>query len=441
MTEVNKTATLKGQNEAVAVVNEPEGVAPFAFTIFAVAVLYYSFAYLLRVYPGVMEYELSQRFHITASSFGLLTSFYYFAYAPMQIPVGVSVDRIGPRRSLMTACAIATTGAFLFSTSTSYNLALLGRFMIGMGSSFAYVTALKLSTIWLPPRFFGTAAGVLTGVGMFAAILTDVFLTRLISSTGFTNTLQIPIFIGLVLFVLIFMTIRDKPSNGGFQANDETASVSIKQLSEYLVKFVKSPQMWLIGIIGSLMYLPSSTFLDVWAIPYLKRSYGMTAEQASYGTSLMFLGWIVSTLSVGAVSDIFQNRRAPLKVATFLAFVVSCVLFYAPDLSIFSVFCLMFSLGVCCGPHPLCFTLSKELFPKKVAGSAIAFANCCIMLGGLIFQPVVGKLLDWQWAGGMQDGVRIYSSHNYMLSLSVIPMALLISFFLTYLIKDTQPEE
>src|SRR3990167_2281538 len=92
-----------------------QNIRVLAWSIFVTGVLYYCFAYLLRVYPSVMELQLRGYFHITAGGFGLLTAFYYFAYAPMQLPVGVSVDRIGPRRALIFASLMSTLGAFIFA--------------------------------------------------------------------------------------------------------------------------------------------------------------------------------------------------------------------------------------------------------------------------------------------------------------------------------------
>ncbi len=74
-----------------------------------------------------MEYELRSYFNITASGFGLLTSFYYFAYTPLQLPVGVMVDRIGPRRSLIIASIIGTPGVFIFASFKEFDFALMGR--------------------------------------------------------------------------------------------------------------------------------------------------------------------------------------------------------------------------------------------------------------------------------------------------------------------------
>lgn len=407
-----------------------------AWIIFISGILYYCFAYLLRVYPSVMEPQLLSHFNITASTFGLLTAFYYFAYAPMQLPVGVSVDKIGPRKSLIVACTIAVTGAVIFAKTDNYYLALLGRFLIGFGAAFAYVTALKLATIWLHPRVFATAAGAVTGSGMLAAIFTDVYLNHTILKNGYEHALAIPFFVGLGLLILIFFVIRDKQKNTN-KTTEETSALSYKQLMEYLFIIIKTPQMWIIGIVGALLYLPSSVFLDVWAIPYFERTYQLTSSDAVFGVSIMLTGWIASSFLTGALSDILGTRRIPLLIATFGSALVAAFIIYVPHIPQMALYILLFIFGSFCGPHPLCFTLSKENFSQKISGTAIAFSNFLIMMGGFIFQPVVGRLLDSVWSGTFEHGIRIYTPNNYMFALSIIPLGLFIAGLLSLCIKET----
>ena len=410
-----------------------------AWAIFFTGILYYCFAYLLRVYPSVMEPQLLSRFHITAGSFGVLTSFYYFAYAPMQLPVGVFVDRIGPRRSLLVACCVTLLGALIFATSHRYGLALIGRFLVGFGAAFAYVTALKLATVWLPRRFFATATGTVTGFGMVAAIFTDIYLTHLIRTSGFQNALYFPLIVGIVLLALIFLLVRNKQKNkesSNEEVTQEDASaLSYRQLLEYLLVIVKSPQMWVIGLVGALLYLPSSVFLDVWAIPYFERVFHLTPHNAALGVSIMLAGWIFSSFATGALSDILGTRKIPLVIATFGAAAISAFIIYIPNIPMQALFILLFIFGVLCGPHPLCFTLSKENHMQKISGTAIAFANFVIMMGGFIFQPVVGKILDWTWAGHIENGARTYTTENYIIALSILPIGLLIAGFFRFLLK------
>lgn len=414
-------------------------VGKIGWIIFATGVLYYCFAYLLRVYPSVMEHDLRSYFNITAGGFGLLTSFYYFAYAPMQLPVGVLLDRIGPRRSLIGASIISTSGVFIFAHFHIFDVALLGRFLVGVGAGFAYVTALKLAATWLPRKYFATATGLVTGFGMVSAIITDMTLTHSVATEGFRHAIYLPVFVGLALIVLIFLIIRNKPAEPVANNESQTfgATLGYRRLGEYLLKIMQNPQMWLIGIVGSLMYLPSSVFLDVWAIPYLKTVHNLTAEQAALAVSIMLTGWIVSSFCSGALSDIFGTRKAPLLIGGILASIVACILLYVANIPLYVIYGLLFLFGVCCGPHPLCFTLSKENNPHEISGTTVAFANFLIMMGGFIFQPIVGDILDFLWDGRIEQGLRIYTAQNYTMALSIIPIGLILSIGLTLFIKDT----
>ncbi len=406
------------------------------WVMFFTGILYYCFAYLLRVYPSVMEEQIRSYFHITASGFGLLTAFYYFAYAPIQLPVGVMVDRIGPRRSLIFASILSTTGVFIFASVKLFGVAILGRYLIGIGAGFAYVTALKLASVWLPRKYFATATGAVTGFGMVSAIFTDLYLTHAIHIEGFKYALFFPLYVGLTLIVLIFLILRDKPKERA-EIQEEQGTLGFRQLFEYLLQIAKNPQMWAIGVVGALLYLPSSVFLDVWAIPYLEYVHHFSPEQAAMGVSVMLTGWIISSFSSGALSDIFCTRKMPLVVASFLATIVACLILYTHHLSSGVLYMLLFLFGVCCGPHPLCFTLSKENNPHRISGTTVAFANFVIMMGGFIFQPIVGDILDWVWDGKIVDGIRFYSATQYVEALSIIPIGLIIAGVITLFIKET----
>lgn len=124
-------------------------------------------------------------------------------------------------------------------------------------------------------------------------------------------------------------------------------------------------------------------FLDSWALPYLMHVKGLTLKDATNAGSIMLSGWILSSLLTGMLSDYMGNRVKPLIWASVISLVLSCILLYGPVMSNSMLFLVMFLFGMGCGPHPLCFILAKENFPTQVAGTAISFANCLIMLGGL----------------------------------------------------------
>ena len=125
----------------------------------SLAALYYCYEYLLRVTPSVMEGPLREHFGLSAAGFGFLSAFYYYAYVPLQVPVGVLLDRYGPRVLLTTACLICVIGTFLFAGTSVFWIAAVGRFLVGFGSAFAFVGVLKLATIWLPEDKLAMVAG------------------------------------------------------------------------------------------------------------------------------------------------------------------------------------------------------------------------------------------------------------------------------------------
>ncbi len=406
--------------------------------ICSIGMLFYCYNYFLRVSPSVMQHDLMQSLHINAYQFGTLAAFYYYAYTPMQVPVGMIYDRFGARMVQFFACLTAILGLGVFITADSLPMASLGRCLIGLGTAFAYIGVLKLASIWLPPNRFATVAGLTTAFGMISAIIADKYLTPFVMAVGYKNALHAAFFIGIGLSVVILVLIRSRPANPMQHQQRKTAPMSFSQLLNALRIVLTNPQMWLIGIIGCLFYLPASVFLDLWGIPYLKAVYQLSPEQAASAVSWTFVGWIIAGPTIGALSDKIKRRRLPLIVAAFLSTIFLSLIFYMPGLSLHTLYALLFFVGVFCGAHPLCFALGKENNPNQISGTAVAITNSLIMLGGMIFQPVVGKLLDKHAVNlVMQDGVPIYNASDYSYALTVIPIGLLLAIILSFFLKET----
>jgi len=390
-----------------------------------------------------MQNELTQAFHMTATQFGTLAGFYYWAYTPMQIPAGMIYDKFGVRFVLSLACLVAVMGLGIFVAADNYMMAGAGRFLIGLGTAFAYIGTLKLASIWLPPNRFATVAGLATAIGMASGALSQTYLTKVVEMIGYKESLRSAIIVGIVLSIVLFMIVRNRPKNSSDNsANEMQAPINMKQLMNALYVIFTNKQMWLIGIIGCLLYLPSSVFLDLWGIPYLKAVYQLTAEQAVTISSYTFYGWIISGPIIGAFSDRVKRRRMPLTCTGFFAALLLCVVFYVPGLTLSGLYVTFFMIGFCCGAHPLCFALGKESNPIQISGTAVAVTNMLIMAGGAIFQPVVGKLLDFHTNSALDvNGVPLYSSSDYTFALSIIPIGVALGIFLSIFLKETYCEQ
>ena len=195
--------------------------------------------------------------------------------------------------------------------------------------------------------------------------------------------------------------------------------------------------MWLIGILGCLLYLPSIVLLDVYGISYFKVAHHITSQQAANVSALTFLGWIIGGPVIGIISDKIQQRRLPLIITSAITAVLLYLIFYYPGLTLHQLSLIAFIAGICCGAHPLCFTLGKENNPIAMAGTAIAVTNMFIMLGGMIFPPIVGKLLDMHTQSLAINGLHAYTASDYTFALSIVPIGIILSTVLSMFVKET----
>ena len=412
----------------------------YPWLIVACGMLFYCFNYFLRVSPSVMQPELTEAFHMNATQFGTLAAFYYYAYTSMQIPAGMLYDKFGVRFVLSAACLITCIGLSIFIIADSMLIAGCGRFLIGLGCAFAYIGTLKLASVWLPTNRFATVAGLATAIGMISGTLSQTYLTVVVQQVGYQEALRSILFIGFLLSVFILLMVRNRPQSNA-STNKPHLPVSISHLKKALRAIATHPQMWLIGLIGCLFYLPSSIFLDLWGIPYLRTVYGFTPTEAVALFSSMFYGWIISGPLIGALSDKIQRRRSPLVFFGSLAAILLCGVFYFPHLSLFALYVIFFLIGFCCGCQSLTFALGKETNSIHISGTAVAVTNMLIMLGGVVFQPIVGKLLDLHTSSSIGlNGLPIYSASDYTFAMSVVPIGVAIGVILCFFLKETYCE-
>ncbi len=407
--------------------------------ICSLGALYYCYEYFLRISPSVMIPELMKAYHLTGAQVGSLSAFYYHAYVPMQIMVGLLMDRYGPRRLLAIACLCSVLGTYLFAGSHNVAIAELGRFLVGFGAAFAFVGALKLATIWLPPNRFALISGVITSLGMIGAMAGDILLRSLVDILGWKETTYASAGVGIILAIAIWTIVRDvnpSPTHPHYHVQ----RIYFHDLLRGLWGALRNPQIWFNGIVGFLLYLSLSAFAELWGIPYLEQARGLSRIHAADANAMIFLGWAIGGPCWGLFSDFIRRRCFPLLIASIATLIVICAILYFPHISLGSMSLLLFLFGFLSSVQILVFAVCREVTHFRIAGTAIALTNMLVMFGGNLFQPVIGKLLDMGWSGAMVDGTRIYSVLNYQAALSVIPIGILVAIILIYFVRETHAE-
>lgn len=405
--------------------------------ICSLAAIFYCYEYLLRVAPSVMVPELMQAFQANATEFGILTAFFYFVYTPMQIIVGLLSDLYGPRRILTLAVITCAIGSYLFSIAHVLLIAAIGRALIGFGSAFAFVCVLKLAHSWLPQRFFAFFVGLATTLGMLGAIFQITVLGTLVQDIGWKQIINIGTITGIVLVPIMWLVIRDKPEDRSLPKNISETKPQYRETFTGFLKILKNPQMWLNGFIGCLMFLSLSAFAEAWGTRSLTIVHNILPSEAGIVCSMVFLGWLVGGPLIGYISDITCSRKIPMLLGCLFATIFISLIIYLPQMNITLLYLLTFLFGVSSSPEILCFAISSENNPRHLIATASAFTNFLIMIGGIAFQPLIGKILDMSWSGQILDGIRVYSVANYQIALSILPLGFFLGFILTFWLRET----
>lgn len=414
----------------------------FPWLVCGLGGLFYAYEYFLRITPNVVYADLYRFFGITAAGYGIINAFYYFAYTPMQLPVGMLMDRFGPRKLLSLACLVCAMGAFLFAKTDLWGVALVGRFLIGFGSAFAFVGVLKLATIWLPPERFGMISGMTSALGtLIGAVFGQLALAGLVNAMGWRSTVMVSSAMGIVLAIVIFLVVRDVNKRTENKDANYHETNKVQTMSEVISGFVdvlKNKYMWVNGAIGCLLYLPASGFAESWEKPYLVAAHNFTSMQADYAVSLVFLGFTIGGPLFGLLSDVIRRRNMPMMVGGICAAIFIALVLYVPNLSMPVLYTLLFLFGVSYGAQCIVFAVGRELSSLAAAATAIAVTNMFVMLSGSIFEPMIGLFLKWGWDGVIVNHEHVYSAADYRIALSMLPVFCLLGAFLVGFLKETR---
>jgi len=395
--------------------------------IVALGAIFYFYEYFLRIAPSVMKDQWMREFHIDATLFGTLSGFYFLAYTPMQVVVGVMIDRFNIRNIMTFAVICCIIGSFMMAVTDSYTVVGIGRYLQGFGSAFGFVGALKLATIWLPTKRFAFFSGMCCMGGFFGAAIGQIGLNYMVERTGWRESIEIFTVFGLFITVAFIMFLGLHPKNTTCESlNTKTTLV---QMMKQFGHIMKKGNLWLAGIVSSLMFFPTSVFAALWGKTYIQAIHpDFTATQASMTSAMIFIGWGLGSPLQGYLSDRLNRRMPLLLLGSFCAAILAGVALYNASLNFYAV-CIVFILfGMFSSAQILTFSVARDLCTASLAGTAVAFINTLAMVPGLVFQSGMGYILDIQRNGRVDAlGEPLYLAQDYRNAFIIIPILLTIA--------------
>jgi predicted MFS family arabinose efflux permease len=376
-----------------------------AWGLWIAASLFYAYQYILRVMPNIMMEDITQQFHIDSTIFGQFSGVYYLGYSLMHLPIGIMLDRFGPRK-VMTGCILLTViGLLPIIFAEHWVYPLIGRALIGTGSSAAILGAFKIIRMVFKEQHFTRMLSFSVTIGLIGAIYGGGPVSYLSSTLGYHIVVQIFAVFGLLLAILTYFIVPEMEKS----THSSTISADIKQV-------ITNPSVVSLCLLAGLMVGPLEGFADVWGSAFIKRVYGFDPTAASYLPSMIFVGMCFGAPVLSFIAEKTGNYLGVIIGSGIIMMLVFLALI-SQQMNSSNTIALGFILvGVCCAYQILAIYKASTYVPEHVAGITTAVANMIIMSFGYGFHTTIGILIDNLGGPSMRSA--------FIYGLSVIPIAL-----------------
>ncbi len=364
--------------------------------IFLLATSHFFLSQFYRTSSAVIATQLIQDLALDTEGLGLLSASFFYGFAATQIPIGLLLDKVGPRKLMTILSLLGILGAFIFSAADSLAMGLIGRILLGIGMACNLMGTFKLLTHWFGPLVFATLSGVVVSIGTLGNIVATTPLVMLVEHMGWRQSFQLIAGINLVLTLTLFFVVRDRPAPSSEGPSDRESSISIKQAFTNLTMLWKERDYWIISLATFVRYGTFAAFQALWAGPFLMEAMGYSAVKTGNLILLMTVGIITGSPFWGALSDrVFKTRK--WVIVFCLAGVAASALFLMlipPEAGLVVVAFLFFAFGFFSSAGILMYPHIKDRMPIQMAGAAMTGINFFNMMGPALFLQGIGILMQ-----------------------------------------------
>jgi len=365
----------------------------------------------LRSAISVIAPDLVSELNISAAGLALLSSSFFLAFAIAQIPVGMLIDRFGPRKTMLWSTMIAVAGCMVFAFGRDLNTLVFGRVLMALGCSSFYVAPLAIYSRWFKPKYFSTVVGAqlgFSGLGMLAATSPLAFAT---ATMGWRASFVIVgVLAGLSGLIVLWWVSDDPPGTEVAERKKENLAESLRGL----LVVTRTPSFWPIFIMFSSNYAILITILGLWGGPYLAHVYGFDLETRGFFLLVLAFSSVVSVFIWGPVDRIFGGYRFPIVLGAGLSLCFLIWIAVVGKLSPVALLFWFFFYGVVTSFAPLLVAEGRSLFPPALLGRGLTLFNLSTMGGVFVFQFLTGAVIQF-----MAPNETVYPLEAYQASFAL----------------------
>ena len=365
-------------------------VSMIALSVVAILGLLYIVSQFLRNSVGVIAPNLAAEMSLSPIEIGLLSSIYFFAFAATQLPLGVALDRFGPKRCMLASIAVTVAGSVAFALAHDVSGLVMSRALLGFGTACFLMAPVALYARWFPPERFSTFAGIHLGVGTLGALLATAPLAFAVASVGWRTAFLAVAILTVVIGLLTWLIVSDDPPGRTTEPRNETLRESVAGIWQV----IRTPSIGRIFLVQLTSYPSFVLVVGLWGGPYLTHIYGYDLKGRGEILFVAALAQVLGSFIWGPSDRIFGRFKPPILVGTALSF--SALLLFAlggvmPAPLLLVAFAL---LGFSTGMTSVVMSHGRSLVPPHLLGRCITLLNIGTMGGGFLVQFVSGVVID-----------------------------------------------
>ncbi len=348
-----------------------------------------------RVSTAVISPALVEDLGFTTSQLSDLSAVFFYAFAACQIPVGMAIDRLGPRITLAILSVAALGGAVFFALGQTPGELIAARALLGVGMSGNFMTILALLAVWFPVDRFAFVSGLVVSIGVLGNLLAATPLALLEITVGWRMSFLIFAAANAVIVTIFIVVARDRPP--GAPPFDGKATSALKGLGRLIGMY----SYWAISFSNFVRYGYFAALQSLWAAPFLV--YGLGLSELSAGNALlcMGIGYMVGLPVFGSLSDRVVRSRKKVVLASTVVFAVitASVALWTDSIPLWTILGTFFLLGVTASPGQILYAHMKELMPTAMVAQAMTAVNLFTILGVGVVTHFLGFLIGDDSAG------------------------------------------
>lgn len=393
--------------------------------LLAATFIFYQFS--LQVSPSVMLQAMEKTYHTNISGIGSISSAFYYAFAVMLLPVGWLLDRYNKKILFSLGISLCVAGCLVIASSDSFFQGYLGRVLMGMGGSFAFVGTMRLVATLFPKEMAGILSGLTVASAMLGALFGQDILYLISNHFGWRTTLVYLSIFGLILSVLILSLLQG-------DSKTESAHNKLSMIAS-LAEITKIKDNWKAGLYAGLIYISLPTFAGLWASPFLTHVYSISYAQALTSSSLIWLGMAIGSPLFGCLSDKFNKPRMFMIINSVMISFLYLLLVFKLSTSIIILHILFFLIGFSSGAYSLSFVVLRRVNEAKNSALSVGFVMMIVMIVTATTTELIGFILNmlknnWGFVG------QNYSS-EYRATVFIIPVLIISSLIVSFrLLKE-----